>query len=140
MAKESIPDNDWRVVVTKKRAQLDAQVPAEWRLSETFLASIPASGRLLEDDVVRHSGILTDAELDITEKYSATELLPKLACGDVSSLQVTTAFCKRAAIANQLVRPYLLHYDSLLQRMLIERDVLPDGALLRQGAGTCSVP
>ncbi|CEL10192.1 Putative General amidase GmdB [Aspergillus calidoustus] len=117
MAKESIPDNDWRVIVTKKRAQLDAQVPAEWRLSETFLASIPASGRLIEGDVVRRSGILTDAELDITEKYSATELLPKLACGDVSSLQVTTAFCKRATIANQLTSCLTEHFfDKALER------------------------
>jgi amidase len=104
MAKESIPAIDWRVLVTKKRAQLDAQIPGEWRLSETFLAYVPASGRLIEDDVVRRSGILTEEELNITENYSAKELLSKLACGDMSSLHVTTAFCKRAAIANQLVR------------------------------------
>jgi amidase len=104
MAKDSIPDSDWRLLVAKKHDELDAQVPPDWRLSETFLASVPASGRLIEDDIVRRSGVLNDEEFDITEKYSAIELLSKLACGDVSSLQVTTAFCKRAAIANQLVR------------------------------------
>ncbi|KAL3446286.1 fatty-acid amide hydrolase [Aspergillus insuetus] len=110
MAKELIPASDWQVLVTKKRAQLDAQILAEWRLSEYFLASIPASERLIEDDVVRRSGILTDEELDITENYSAKELLSRLACGDMSSLEVTAAFCKRAAIANQLTSCLTEHF------------------------------
>ncbi|KAL3496408.1 fatty-acid amide hydrolase [Aspergillus germanicus] len=125
MAKDSIQDSDWRVLVTKKRAELDGQVPVEWRLSESFLATIPASGRLIEDDVVRRSGILTEAELDITENYSASELLPKLACGDVSSLQVTTAFCKRAAIANQLTSCLTEHFfDKALERAQFLDDYL----------------
>ncbi|KAL3447800.1 amidase signature domain-containing protein [Aspergillus insuetus] len=117
MAKESIPASDWQVLVTKKRAQLDAQIPAEWRLSESFLASIPANGRLIEDDVVRRSGILSNEELEITENYSAKGLLSNLASGDMSSLQVTTAFCKRAAIANQLTSCLTEHFfDKALDR------------------------
>ncbi|KAJ0415432.1 fatty-acid amide hydrolase [Aspergillus carlsbadensis] len=117
MTRKPLQDSDWRVLVSKKRAQLDAQVPANWRLSETFLASIPPSGRLIEDDVVRRSGILTDGELDITENHSAKDLLSKLACGELSSLEVTTAFCKRAAIANQLTSCLTEHFfDKALER------------------------
>ncbi|KAL2787793.1 amidase signature domain-containing protein [Aspergillus keveii] len=125
MAKDSIPECDWQVLVTKKRAQLNAQIPGEWRLSESFLASIPASGRLIEDDVVRRSGLLTDEELDITENYSAKELLSKLACGDTSSLQVTTAFCKRAAIANQVTSCLTEHFfEKALERARFLDDYL----------------
>ncbi|KAL2841028.1 amidase signature domain-containing protein [Aspergillus pseudoustus] len=112
MTRESTTTYDWQTLVARKRKQLGAQAPAEWHLSDTFLASIPPSGRLIEDDVVRRSGMLTDIELDITEHYSATELLSKLASGAVSSIQVTTAFCKRAAIANQLTSCLTEHFFS----------------------------
>lgn len=50
----------------------------------------------------RTCGILTKDELDITENYDAHGLLEKLAQGTFSSVQVTTAFAKRAAIAQQV--------------------------------------
>ncbi|KAJ4327287.1 hypothetical protein N0V84_002300 [Fusarium piperis] len=54
-------------------------------------------------DPVRKSGILNDLEIEITEKYSATRLVGKMARGDFKAVDVVTAFCKRAAIAQQLV-------------------------------------
>ncbi|RHZ65805.1 general amidase GmdB [Aspergillus thermomutatus] len=101
MTQDSTSTETWRTLVAQKRKQLDAQIPSEWRLSDEFLASVPSNGRLIETGVVRRTGILSDDELDITENYSAAELLPKLAYGELSSLAVTTAFCKRAAIAQQ---------------------------------------
>lgn len=98
----SITD-DWRTLVAKKRKQLDAQIPSEWRLTDEFLAAIPTNGHLIEADVVRGSGILSEKELSMTEKYSATALLAELSKGNLTSVEVTTAFCKRAAIAQQLV-------------------------------------
>lgn len=103
MTQTTSTTNDWRTLVARKRKQLDAQIPSEWRLTEKFLATIPANGRLIEADVVRGSSILSKKELSITENYSATELLDELSKGAVSSVDVTTAFCKRAAIAQQLV-------------------------------------
>ncbi|KAL4864260.1 hypothetical protein BDV12DRAFT_205843 [Aspergillus spectabilis] len=117
MTKHSSTVGDWRTLVAQKRQGLDAQIPSEWRLSEEFLASIPSSGHLIEDDVVRRSGILTDRELDITENYPAVELLQKLAQGAISSLEATSAFCKRSAIANQLTTCLTEHfYQSALDR------------------------
>jgi amidase len=93
----------WRALVAQKRNELDKQIPSEWRLDDKLKASVLQGHKLIEADVPRRSGLLSDIELDITENYSAVQLLQRLACGEVSSLAVTTGFCKRAAIAQQLV-------------------------------------
>ena len=54
-------------------------------------------------DVPRTCGLLTEDELDITENYDAVTLLEKIAARELTSHSVTTAFCKRAAITQQLV-------------------------------------
>lgn len=48
------------------------------------------------------SGILSADELRITT-LSATDLVTYLARGELKSVDVTLAFCKRAALAHQLV-------------------------------------
>ncbi|KAL5355106.1 amidase signature domain-containing protein [Aspergillus floccosus] len=109
--------DDWRIFVAQKRKQLDQQIPADWRLSGAFISSLPKDGRLIEADVARRSGILSDGEVDITENYSAAQLLQKLAEGELTSLAVTTAFCKRAAIAQQLTSCLTEHFfDRALER------------------------
>ncbi|KAL1793520.1 hypothetical protein ACET3X_008502 [Alternaria dauci] len=57
----------------------------------------------MEMDIPRKSGILDEKELDITEKFTVEELLQQLRMGVLSSLEVTIAFSKRAAIAQQLL-------------------------------------
>ncbi|KAK7961842.1 amidase [Apiospora aurea] len=54
-------------------------------------------------DIPTTCGVLNDVECEITSKYDATDLLAKLRLGDFSAEKVTVAFCKRAAIAQQLV-------------------------------------
>lgn len=46
--------------------------------------------------------MLTEKELRITEAYDVRHLLKALASGELTSVDVTVAFCKRAAIAQQL--------------------------------------
>lgn len=49
------------------------------------------------------SGILSGRELEITgEKYDATSLAAKIAKGNYTAVETVTAFCKRAAICQQL--------------------------------------
>lgn len=72
------------------------------------------SGNIL--DFPRRSGLLTNDEIDITENYDAVSLLEAMASGELTSLAVTTAFCKRAAIAHQLVRHLLFRFQ--IHRML----------------------
>ncbi|KAL4785682.1 amidase signature domain-containing protein [Aspergillus varians] len=112
MAEDHAQDQTWRALAADRRKQLDLLIPTEWKLSDEFKASLPADGRLLQANPVRKSGILSDTELDITENYSAAQLLQKLSRGEVSSLAVTTAFCKRAAIAQQLTSCLTEHFFS----------------------------
>lgn len=85
----------WETLASQRRAAVIDAIPTEWHLKEA-----PTNGSLL--DVPRSSGILTPAELAITES-SAADLVKDLALGNLSSFAVTTAFCKRAAIAQQTV-------------------------------------
>lgn len=99
MESDSTPSN-WQDFVAQKQRECGQKIPREWVLSGDILDRPP---RLLEYDLPRRSGLLSENELDITENYTASQLLVKLASGRVSSLDVTTAFCKRSAIAQQVV-------------------------------------
>lgn len=99
---------DWEVKAAAKRSRTSDCIPKDWRLSTDFLSqfSTPletSPHNLFELDVVKASGILTQKELEITENYNVSELLDKLAKGSLSAVEVTTAFSKRAAVAQQLV-------------------------------------
>jgi Asp-tRNA(Asn)/Glu-tRNA(Gln) amidotransferase A subunit family amidase len=88
----------WKEKVKVKQAQCAAAIPPEWTLPASSLhLSVP---NVL--DIPRACGILTERELHITSDYDATGLLEMIAAGQFSSFEVTTAFCKRAAVAQQL--------------------------------------
>ncbi|CEN59802.1 Putative Acetamidase-A [Aspergillus calidoustus] len=86
--------SDWKSVAAQKKAALEASIPAEWRIEQ-----LPTDGSVMS--FPKTSGILTPDELAITES-SATDLVRDLASGKITSIAVTTAFCKRAAVAHQL--------------------------------------
>lgn len=94
------PSPSWQDLVARKQRECHEKIPGEWILSKDLLA-VPR--RLIEYDLPRRCGLLSELELDLTENYTAAQLLAKLASGQTSSLVVTTAFCKRAAIAQQVV-------------------------------------
>jgi amidase len=100
MASDSISPS-WQDLVAQKQRESKQKIPREWVLSGDLLTDLPQ--RLLEYDVPRRSGLLSETELDLTENYTASQLLVSLASGRVSALDVATAFCKRAAIAQQVV-------------------------------------
>ncbi|KAL7940887.1 putative Acetamidase [Trichoderma barbatum] len=87
----------WENIARTKRANRDNAIPLEWRLS----CDVPDS-RLNVLGVPAECGILTARELTITETDAAA-LVNKLISREYSSREVTLAFCKRAAIAQQLV-------------------------------------
>ncbi|KAI6092650.1 amidase [Hypoxylon rubiginosum] len=89
---------NWETIAAKKRQDLASSIPDEWRVPSALLP--PAD----QDNVTgfpEESGWFTAEELAITNQ-TALELLPKLAAGDLTSVAVTRAFCKRAAAAHQL--------------------------------------
>ncbi|OOF94627.1 hypothetical protein ASPCADRAFT_397432 [Aspergillus carbonarius ITEM 5010] len=114
MANErNTPAVRWQDLVAQKRRECQEKIPTEWTLSTDLLVVPP---RLLEYDFPHRSGLLSEIELELTENFSATQLLAKLASGQVSSLAVTTAFCKRAAIAQQVALDRARFLDTYLAR------------------------
>ncbi|KAL2812981.1 amidase signature domain-containing protein [Aspergillus granulosus] len=98
----------WEERVAKKQQACFNKTPSEWRIPDDFLSPFQmplaeSKNDFVRNNVVRKTGILTARELDITEKYTVRELLAALASGSLSSAEVTTAYCKRAAIAQQLI-------------------------------------
>ncbi|GIK07543.1 hypothetical protein Aspvir_003209 [Aspergillus viridinutans] len=91
---------DWQQKAQLKQSEAASKIPPEWRLSSDTLTAIPNDSNIL--DIPKKCGILSARELDVTENYDATGLLQKLASKELSAVEVTTAFCKRAAIAQQL--------------------------------------
>ncbi|KAH7392809.1 amidase signature domain-containing protein [Pyrenochaeta sp. MPI-SDFR-AT-0127] len=97
------PTANWETLTKQKREQVKAKIPAEWRLPSELTANFHEKATISVLDVPRSSGILTAKELEITENYDATDLVGRLASGELKSVDVVTAFCKRAAIAQQCV-------------------------------------
>ncbi|CAA9962932.1 Amidase domain containing protein [Pyrenophora teres f. maculata] len=86
----------------KKRAAIletfASKVPQELRLPSTFFSNSPKD----VSGVPATCGILTPAEVDITENYDAVGLAEAIAARKLSAVEVATAFSKRAIIAHQL--------------------------------------
>ncbi|KAJ5115944.1 hypothetical protein N7456_000292 [Penicillium angulare] len=79
----------------KRDRQLEL-IPPEWRLSP--VPSAESTPNALE--YIRQ--FLTAEELILTEETDTTVLIRKLSSGELSSLTLTKAFAKRAALAHQL--------------------------------------
>ncbi|KAJ5999932.1 hypothetical protein N7481_000341 [Penicillium waksmanii] len=90
----------WKpAVLTKRNTQINA-IPTSWRLPDSVLENLPTSSI----QVIRSSGILTADELSWTETTDIRDLVSLITSRRVSSEQLTTAFCKRAAIAQQVTK------------------------------------
>lgn len=103
----------WEELVAQKKASLKEDVPEAWRLPEVILQKYRPSGLsqpfiLCDSNVLQHIAFLSEHDIEITENNSATQLIGKLSTGELTALEVTTAFCKRAAVASQLVS-FLIH-------------------------------
>lgn len=113
---------DWQAKVARKQAALKAKIPKEWVLPEsiTSLLQYPLekhANRLIELDIPRRSGLLSDRELAITEQFTVTALLSALRSGEATAAEVTIAFSKRACIAGQLTNCVTeTYYDEALAR------------------------
>lgn len=104
--------SNWEEKVAIKRTTQLKCIPGKWCLPESYLKEAKsASGGVLK--VPEECGLLSTEELRITGDYDVVRLSGELQSGKLSSKEVTTAFCKRAAIAHQLVG-----YDTLKSRSL----------------------
>ncbi|KAJ5680127.1 hypothetical protein N7536_011266 [Penicillium majusculum] len=115
----------WNNRVLEKRATQLTLIPSAWRLPETLLESPPAS--IVE--TIRASGILSVDELAWTETPDIRDLVELVKSQRVTSEALTTAFCKRAAIAQQVTKCLTeVFFDKALKRA---REL--DDHLLRTG-------
>jgi hypothetical protein len=74
---------DWKTISARKRATNAEKIPVEWRLSDDIIRQVSPDAELGVLDIPRSSGVLTERELGLTERYDATELLKKLAADEV---------------------------------------------------------
>jgi amidase len=97
------PIADWQELAKSKRLSVFSKIPKDWLLPPSQTAQYTETSTLSVLSVPRTCGILTEKELDITENYDATALVEMMAKGELKSVEVVTAFCKRAAVAQQCV-------------------------------------
>jgi len=90
----------WHEVADRRRHEIDSRIPGEWLVSKHMLQEAKTTKTVL--DLPRVSGILTAWELEVTE-MRAVDILAAIRAQKFSSVDVTKAFCKRAAIAHQAV-------------------------------------
>lgn len=87
----------WKHVARRKKTERHSRIPSAW-----LLKSLPPPEVLDVRSIPRTCGVLTDEEISITENHDATSLAEALRSRSLSAEQVAIAFCKRAAIAQQL--------------------------------------
>ncbi|KAF2152646.1 acetamidase [Myriangium duriaei CBS 260.36] len=91
--------SSWESIASSKREALSSSIPPEWRIPASQL---PPESQTSVVSWPKDSGFFTSAELEITS-LSASELLPRIHSGSYTAENVTRAYCKRAAVAQQLV-------------------------------------
>src|SRR5579871_4412374 len=87
----------WEAIASRKRAEQQSRIPEEW-----LLPAPPPSSLSDLRSIPHTSSIISQRELLITTNHDATSLLAAIRSKRYTSKEVTTAFCKRAAIAQQL--------------------------------------
>lgn len=85
----------WEEVAADKKERIEKTIPEEWRIKSKDVGNSVM-------DYPAKSGIMSQEELAVTNS-TAVDLVAKMAKGELKSVDVTRAFCKRAALAHQLV-------------------------------------
>ena len=88
--------DSWQDIAKRTQKAVADSIPADWRIEKVEskvlnVSSLPES-----------CGLLSAKELSITSQ-TGSQLLQHLTVGKLTSVEVVQAFCKRAAIAQQLV-------------------------------------
>ena len=107
----------WNDLVADKRRRQAEAIPKEW------LISAPPSSQLDVISQPETCGLLTDNELLITNA-EVDVLLDKLATGQWSSVEVTTAFYKRAIVSQQLASIFSLLFVACIHHCACRSTVL----------------
>lgn len=102
-------NESWRSKAAQKRASLRAAIPLEWRLDQASLDRAAKERDLTGPYIEQY---LTVEEIEITNQDSIS-IVENIRCKKWSAVQVTRAFCKVAAIAQQLVEGCAAYVSSV---------------------------
>lgn len=91
-------DTHWKPLADAKRQSILDAIPFKWRIQEP----IPAATELRNVTGAYIQKFLTTREIEITE-LDAYGIADRTTTGEWSAVEVTEAFCHRAALAHQLV-------------------------------------
>lgn len=89
----------WQEKAAAKRASILAEIPEAWRLDKTALEEAEKQ-RVLAGPYIEK---LLDADTVSIIRQDSVPLVDAIKNGAYTSEQVTTAFCKTAAVAHQIV-------------------------------------
>ena len=92
-------ESTWKTIALEKQQQRESKIPAEWRIPKSLL---PAPEIAFVQDFPTKSGMFTDRELQLTEA-TASDVTIKISTGEWTAVEVMTAVCRRAAVAQQLL-------------------------------------
>jgi amidase len=90
---------NWRTQGEAKRQSVLNLIPERWQLK----IDVPPAAELRDVTGNYIRQFLTAREIEITET-DAVDIVAQTSTGSWSALEVTEAFCHRAALAHQLVR------------------------------------
>lgn len=123
----TIMSTTWQELVADKRKRQQESIPKDWFIN------VPPQDQLNVTDVPAQCGLLGDKELEITSESDVDVILAKLASGEWSSVEVTTAFYKRAIIAQQLVEILVhCHVSRLHSTICLSRSIALRKSSLRR--------
>ena len=103
--------SNWQDRAAEKRTRIQASIPKEW------LVQCPAS-ETSAVELITSSDLLTPKEVEIT-RSAATDLVKKMSTGDLTSVEVTLAFCNRAALVHQAVSKPALPSSKIKLTLLV---------------------
>lgn len=103
----------WKDIAAAKQRHRAEKIPEQWRIPSNLM---PSEQTLDVQDWPRTSGFFTSEELCITE-LTASELVRKIAKGELKAAQAVEAICKRASVAQQLINCVTeIYFDEAISR------------------------
>ncbi|KAH8811365.1 general amidase-like protein [Xylogone sp. PMI_703] len=117
----------YKEIAAHKQKQQRELIPKAWRLRQ-----LPDESVLDVRSIPRTCGLLSEHELDITENYDATALVEAIAARKFTSEAVTVAFCKRAAIAQQITNclTEIMFDEALVRAKYLDTEYKKTGKLV----------
>lgn len=101
---------DWKQIATQKRDSVNALIPEEWRLK-----SVPSAEEQRDITGTYLHQYLSSKEVEITET-DAVGIAAKTTKGEWTAVEVTKAFCHRAALAHQFLSClHEIFFDAAMQ-------------------------